>query len=216
MRCIFATLGFEEKFAVRAITRHGLDRGDRVCIFRGPGVERAERAAKVLKDFVERYYGGEVELRFIEVPVESFQGAVAAVKGALEEYSRGASRVVVNLSGGMRVLVAAALTALSLAELDVEPLIELELEDSSSIVSIPLSMLKASSFKQELTEERRRLLKALVELREATIQELASKLGLSQATVRRHIHKLMELKLVYAKGPRPFKASPAEWATILV
>jgi len=91
--------GLEGKGAIRALLRHGLDRGDRVCLlaWRG-GLE----AYGEVKGLLEGFFPGEVELRLVELPIDDFALAVRVAKRAFEELGCGASETSFILGGTLR------------------------------------------------------------------------------------------------------------------
>jgi len=212
------TLGFEEKYAVRMVTRHGLDRGDELLVVTGPRVERSERAINYLREFVGRYYQGEVGFSVLEVDVRDVVGAAAEIKSAILERAERFARVVVNLSGGMRALVLAAFCAALAAEPHLsgrELLIELELEDGSATVEVPGAVLRAAATAGSLSPEKLEVLQRLVG-GERTMAELARELGRDVSTVRRHVLELERTGLVELTGGRPYRARLSRLAELLL
>ena len=59
-KAIILTLGFEEKFAIRMITRHGLDKGDYIVILTGPLVDKTKKVITYLQDFIQKYFKEEI------------------------------------------------------------------------------------------------------------------------------------------------------------
>ena len=203
MTLFVITLGFEEKFAVRMITRHGLDRGDRLLLVTGPRTPQSERAASFLCEFARRYYGGDVGVEVEEVRVGSdFAELVHRLHGLVASRARAGERVVFNLSGGMRVLCLAAFVAAMLlsARLPVE--VELETEDSSALIGVPRAVLALPRTFSLLSREKLEVLAALAQ-RSRGIRELAEELDRDETTVRRHLQELVEAGLVEALGRRP-------------
>ena len=177
-RLFVITLGFEEKFAVRMITRHGLDAGDHLLLVTGPRTRQSERAARFLQGFVAQYYGGDVGLEVVEVdPSKGFEQLVKDVYEAVASRAAGRKLVVFNLSGGMRALCLAALeaaTLLSTAGLNVK--VELETEDSQHLLEIPQPHLKMHQALAQLTPEKEKILREIAE-KPLTAKQLAEKLG---------------------------------------
>ena len=202
MTLFVITLGFEEKFAVRMITRHGLDKGDRLLLVTGPRTPQSERAASFLSEFARRYYGGEVSVEVEEVRVSGFVETVHRLYGLVAARAREGERVVFNLSGGMRALCLAAFAAALLlsARLPVE--VELETEDSSALVEVPRSVLALPRTLASLGRERAEVLAALSRGARSA-RELAEELGKDETTARRHLQELVESGLAEAEGGRP-------------
>jgi len=202
MTLFVITLGFEEKFAIRMITRHGLDKGDRLLLVTGPRTPQSERAASFLSDFAKRYYGGDVAVELEEVRVAGFIELVHRLYGLVAARAREGERVVFNLSGGMRALCLAAFTAALLlsARLPVE--VELETEDSSALVEVPRAVLELPRTLSSTGRERVEVLAALSR-GPRPARELAEKLGRDETTVRRHLQELVESGLAETMGGRP-------------
>jgi len=212
------TLGFEEKYAVRMITRHGLDKGDKLLIVTGPRVEKAEKAISYLKEFVSRYYPQEVGVEIVEVNVKDWLEATRLVKVAILDQAKEFDRVVVNMSGGMRALVLATFCATMLAEKelrDKELRVELELEDGSAIVEVPHEFFKAMKIIAQLSPEKFKILQRLT-ISETTVNELARELGRDVSTVRRHILDLEKAGLIKISKGRPYKVKATKEAELLL
>ena len=197
------TLGFEEKFAVRMITRHGLDEGDKLLLVTGPPTRQAERAIKFLRDFASKYYGGRVSVEVVEThPQWGFDSLVAEVYKAVAT-RLGEGRVVFNLSGGMRCICLAALVAAQLLSLSGAQIsVELETEDSELLLEVPHYVLALPRVVAELTPEKAALLSRIAAHR-TTISKLAEKVGKDVSTVARHLRVLQRLGLVKVSGARP-------------
>jgi CRISPR-associated protein Csa3 len=203
MTLFVITLGFEEKFAVRMITRHGLDKGDRLLLVTGPRTPQSDRAASFLSEFARRYYGGEVAVEVEEVRVsQDFAEMVARLYELVEARARRGERVVFNLSGGMRALCLAAFTAALLLSPRLPVEVELETEDSSVLVEVPRAVLALPQTLSSLSREKLEVLAALSR-GARTARELSDELGRDETTVRRHLQELVEAGLAETLGGRP-------------
>jgi len=196
------TLGFEEKFAVRMITRHGLDKGDRLLLVTGPRAPQSERAASFLSEFVRRYYGGDVAVEVEEVRVSDFTELVHRLYGLVAARAREGEKVVFNLSGGMRTLCLAAFTAALLLSARQPVEVELETEDSKALIEVPRAVLELPRTLSSLGRERVEVL-AELSRRSRSARELAEELGKDETTVRRHLQELVESGLAETVGRRP-------------
>lgn len=216
MTLFVITLGFEEKFAVRMITRRGLDEGDRLLALTGPRTEQAGRAITFLVEFAARYYGSRVAVEVEELnPALGFEELVRRVYEAVSSRAGLGERVVFNLSGGMRALCLASLLAAQLlAASGVSVEVELETEDSSALLSVPRPLLNLPSAALELTAEKLKILGALAE-GPATARELAEKLGRDFTTVSKHLRALEKLELLRAEGGRPKRYSANSLAQLI-
>lgn len=204
-RIFVLTLGFEEKFPLRAVVRHGIEEGDLLVVVTGPFTDKTRRALESLKDIVEKIAGSGVEVRVLELePSCGFTCALAKIYDELAKLGSSDSEVVASLSGGMRVAVLAAFAAMQLLSLRGRRVkVELETEDSSMLLEVPQPILRLHRLAADLTEEKLRLLGALVP--EATVEELARATGRNTSTVRRHLKRLEAEGLVAPKGKRPKK-----------
>lgn len=199
------TLGFEEKFAIRAFTRRGLDAGDHIILLTAkPAVDRVLRAYDMLRGFVERYYGGGVGVELAQIDVRDFPSAVAEIKTLLLKRLEGRDLLIVNLTGGLRALVLAAYTAaLIVSDAAKELALEVEFEDGSYLVEVPKGIVNALKLLWSPSEERREVLRRIAARGEADAASLARELGLDPSTARRHIHRLEEEGLVEVVSRRP-------------
>ena len=202
------TLGFEEKFAMRMITAHGLDQGDKLLFITGPMVEKTKRTIDFIKGFIEKYFLGQVQMEIMEIKsLESFIGIVSKIYSKITNEEKNYDRIIVNLSGGMRILVLATYTAIILATLNRKILektkIELETEDLSVKLTIPNILIKVQEL-IKLSKEKLEILKCLIE-REKTVKELAEELHKDETTIRRHLIDLVEIGVVKKIEERPTK-----------
>jgi len=213
-RALFITLGFEEKFAVRALTRHGLDKGDKITLVTGPRIDKVDKAINFISDFILKYYGGEVDLHVEEVSVHDIYAAISLLRRILTDRSRGADQVIVNLSGGMRVLIVAFIIALGLINLP-NLIVEIETEDSSTLIQIPTQIIKV--WRHQVGVEKTEILKILVSRGDyMSSREIARLTGKDESTIRRHLSKLREIGLVEAKRFKPLLVKASPTATIFI
>ncbi|MEM1546995.1 MAG: CRISPR-associated CARF protein Csa3 [Candidatus Methanomethylicia archaeon] len=211
-RVIITTLGFEEKFTVRSITRHGLDRGDKIVLITGPRVEKSEKAVSFIKDFISKYYLSEVSVSVKDIPIHDIYETISRIKQILIEETRGFDKVIVNLSGGMRIIIIAVILALTL--LDIQDLmLEVETEDSSLLITIPRDLLylpKVEGGKLDVLKVITRKSKPV------SVYEIAETLGRDESTVRRHLQKLRRLKLIEVEKIKPLIVKASKTASLLV
>lgn len=133
-RTIFATFGWTEAPVISSILRYGLKKGDRIKLITPTREdERSVAALRDLKKFIENYIK-EVEVITLRIDVENFMDGVLKLKKEIE--SEVGREVIINLSGGMRVLVLMAYIAASLSDLQ-NLLIELETEDRKVLSRVP-------------------------------------------------------------------------------
>ncbi|MBS7287540.1 MAG: CRISPR locus-related DNA-binding protein [Candidatus Freyarchaeota archaeon] len=187
---IVASLGFEEKFILRAIMRRGLKEGDKIVVIMPEGGDtRGERALQVISDVVLKLSDGTVEVVKHQVNVRDFYGAVSSIRNLLRELSL-EGRLVVNLSGGIRLLIIETLAAvLSLGLQDAE--IEIETEDSSTVAVIPVRAL----YPLELELVEKQILQQAAEKGEIRLKDLEG-LKLPKATLWRKLARLTQQGLL--------------------
>jgi len=201
-RALIITLGFEEKFALRGLTRHGISKGDRLILLTGPTIERVRKAASYVRDFIDKYYSGEVSVDLVELPVHDFYQTTLRVKQVLENVAT-MDQVIVNLSGGMRIIVLAVFIAVMLLSMR-NVKVELETEDSSKYLTIDAVALKSIMSFEELSEEKMRILEVLTREEKAlTVAALSKRLRRDSSTIRKHLRSLEEAGLVIVKKRKP-------------
>ena len=197
-RLFILTIGFEEKFAIRMITRHGLDIGDKLLIITGPIIDKVEKTITFLKDFIAKYYGKEIELEVYQVkPEEEFNWNLLRILERLSHETERYDKIIVNLSGGMRILNLLTYTATILLATKIRNklTVELETEDSKALIRIPVETMITLTTAKTLTKEKIQILK-LLQGEPLTVKQLAHKLEKDQSTIRRHIQDLISLGLV--------------------
>lgn len=183
---IVAPLGFEEKFILRTIMRRGLrEKGKIVAIMPEDGDVKGEKAFQVINELVLKLSDGTVEVVKHQVNVRDFYGAVSSIRNLLRELSL-EDKLVVNLSGGLRLLIIETLAAvLSLGLKDVE--VEIETEDSSTVAVIPIRVL----YPLELEPLERQILQQAAEKGKIRLKDLEG-LNVPKATLWRKLARLTE------------------------
>ncbi len=203
---LIVTLGFDEKFCYRAVLRHGISDGDAIYLITAGNDERVMKAYEAIRSFVSTSFRN-ISVELIKVPTDFVQG----VKLLVDRFRRIDSPMIVNLSGGMRILALMTFAALAISGREAE--VEVELEDFSGVVSIPrqlIAMLAAA----KIGEEKRELLRTLVG-REMEAREIAERLGKDVTTVRRHVRALSELGLVKVVKRKPLTVTATELAELV-
>ncbi len=206
---LIVTFGFDEKFCYRAIMRNGIGDGDRIILITAGAVEKVLNAYDHVRKFVSTTYN-DVKVELIEVNPRDFVSGVLRVLEILRSVE---GRVVVNLSGGMRVLSLMVYAALTL--LDKGARIEIELEDFSGVVEISEALVKLPRVLSTLSDEKIKLVKTVKELGEVEAMKLAKILGKDASTVRRHIYELEEASLVEIVSRKPLKVRASKLVDLL-
>ena len=222
-RLLIYTLGFEEKFAIRSFTRHGLDVNDKILLITAsPVIDRVKKAYLVLEDFVRKYYQDKVILELFEVDTSNFVNAVYIIKKKfIEELSHPSfDKIVLNLTGGLRVLVLSTFTAFLLLPdkflKNRNVVIEVEYEDSSKLVNIPNMLSQVLRLSHELSDEKKKLIKILLEKGECLVSDLSEELNLDPSTIRRHLYDLEDKGLISIESERPMKVKICEIARLIL
>ena len=183
---IVVTIGFEEKFALRAVTRRGATENDEIVVLMAKdGDERSERAFKNFCEIIEKVFQ-KVKVSRVDVDVKNFS---EATKKIIEEFlARKENEFVVNLSGGFRLLGVETLLAAILTKINAK--VELELENSSAVVEFPIKWMQLS-----MDEKDRKILAALKE-GSASLLEISKRTGLNRVTVWRRVSKLTRYETI--------------------
>ena len=181
---VAVTFDSDEKFAVKALLRHYSERRRVVAIV--PEGYQDDRALSVLNDFVKRYVNEEgVEL--IKVPIGDFHGSVLTLARTFRSWAE--RPIVLNLSGGMRLLVVEALCAALISRVPMT--VEVESEDGEALVAFSTDDL---SF-PEIDEVDRQIIESLAR-GVRTLGLLSEELGISKPTVWRRLRKLERAGMV--------------------
>ncbi|BAJ50848.1 CRISPR-associated protein, Cas3 family [Candidatus Caldarchaeum subterraneum] len=151
-KTIMVTLGYTEWPVVSSLVKHGLEPGDRiVTIVPSKSDARSSAAIQEIRNFLSKFSPG-VSLEVLTVDVVKFEQAVATVLKRLFKEKKEGRNVIVNLSGGMRILILEAYTALVLwgagaavSEIVTEDKQELVLPTLSTVGVF--SLLKESDFR---------------------------------------------------------------------
>ncbi|MEM1784793.1 MAG: CRISPR-associated transcriptional regulator Csa3, partial [Candidatus Bathyarchaeia archaeon] len=102
-KLLISTLGFEEAFLIRFLLRNQPQPGDFMLVISPfPDDNRSMKAYQQVEAFLTNYMP-EVKVKRIQVPVDRVYQAIAIIAQTIK--SLNASNAVVNLSGGMRILV---------------------------------------------------------------------------------------------------------------
>jgi len=184
---LILTLGFDEKFAIRALMRHGRDLRKVLVVMAEPVDERAQRALNAVKDFVERFMTSVQLEAFIVNPSEPYD-AMRKLKDVIRRNP--ALNYVISVSGGMRALIVELLIVASIMKLRGE--VEIELENFRGTVSLPATLL----YMEPLGSEEHKVLKVLMERGPMTAKDLMDLLKIPRSSLYRRIKELKTRGLV--------------------
>lgn len=192
MKTFVATIGWTEWPIASAIIKHGLSKGDRIILLSPEKKDERSRAAvNEVKHFVSKFVPF-VEVSEVSVPIYSPSDAVPLLARLFAKEGSNAD-LIVNLSGGMRILVIEALMALMLVNVK-NLVLELQTEDK---VDVQLLILWKPM--GDLSPPAKKALKILGERGPVSLSDLASNLRVSVATAHRLLKSLEENNTVSSK-----------------
>ncbi len=184
MVILVATVGFDEKFIIRAILRNLKELEKIYLVTARPIEEKVEKAINQVKQFVNvalQAPGFKVDVDVVDIEVKDFPSAISKVKkecfSELRDY-------VVSLGGGMRAVVLATLAAFLISGARGE--VEVELENFQGVVRFKPELFKVIS----LGDYDRSIIESLARRDRATYKELLEDTGLSRATLFRALKSL--------------------------
>ncbi len=195
------TLGFEEKFCYRAILRHGIKENDRIILITASLTDKVKRAYENIRSFINTSFGEKVKVDLLEIDVKNPIDSIKRLIDIFSKIKQEESEIIINLSGGMRILAIMVLFSLILTRIE-KAKVEIELEDFSAVIDIPEQFINIFEISKKLTDERIKLMK---EIKEGAndVKTLASKLKKDESTIRRNINILENLKLVEISKRKP-------------
>ncbi|MBP1357763.1 MAG: CRISPR locus-related DNA-binding protein [Sulfolobus sp.] len=125
---LITTLGFDEKFQVRSVMRHGNEL-EKVVIVKPK--DDNEKARKALENFQELLNRLGIPNEVLEIDVNDFTNAVVSI--AKKVFKMKDKKIVVNISGGMRALIVELISTFLITGIMAE--FELETEDFKSLIT---------------------------------------------------------------------------------
>ncbi|MCS7368050.1 MAG: CRISPR-associated CARF protein Csa3 [archaeon YNP-WB-062] len=194
-KCIIATFGWTEQFVLSSILKHGIKAGDKIILL--IPAKRDEKSEAILRDFEQflSKYGEGIKLENKRVPLQSFEEAVVSISETLRNIlSEGYDRLIINLSGGMRILILAAYVAAFLT-CPRDIVIELETEDRERGYIVPNFSIKELI---KLKDIERRILEKLDKGIKST-PELLRELNIPRSTLHKHLKELEKNGLLTLK-----------------
>jgi CRISPR-associated protein Csa3 len=199
-RAIILTLGFDEKFAIRALMRAAPLKDDEIVVtIPAMEDEKCKRALDSLKSFCD--ITGGVRLDIKEVPISEPGIAIATIYRILSQKIKSGKCLYLNLSGGMRALILETLAAALAAARHIPDIkVEIELENFGGIVEFTLShfMLSPPGLLDLSILTCVKELEAIC--KHATLDIITSKTRIPRSTVYRRLLNLV--KKGYVKSER--------------
>ena len=213
-KAIVASFGFDEKFVVRAILRHGIGPSDEVVLVTGKPVDKTMKAYQYVSSLVSNA-GAKISLVALDDKLYDFAEAVTELKQVLMRLASKHDQLTLIFSGGMRTIVLTLYTAALLLPTEVKEKLQLEIdtEDQGKLVTIPVDMVKLLN-PVELGAKLD-LLKVIVDNPGIDIRKAAKLLRKDETTVRRQLQPLMDYGLVRVEG-KPLKLYPAKIAKMFL
>ncbi|AWR98104.1 CRISPR locus-related DNA-binding protein [Acidianus sulfidivorans JP7] len=150
---LILTLGFDEKFQYRSLMRQGKN-VEKVIIVGGFKEEKAKKALESLESFLKTVA---IPHETVEVDLRDFGNIVEKVGKVI--LSNAGKDIMVNLSGGMRLMILAVFSAFLLTGIDAT--VEIETEDLTKVYYFKISDVTLPSL--SLTKDHLTILKAIKE-----------------------------------------------------
>lgn len=188
---LVATIGFDEKFAIRSIVKHISEIERFIAVTSVPLDSRVSKALGLVEQFLNTYISDaekKIEVHKVEIDVKNPYDAISVLRREIFEKFSGP--YIVNLSGGMRALVVEVLAALVIS--GVRGIIEIELENFLGTIEIDPKLFYIG----KLSENKAKIIKEIAKRKKVTYKDIARELGLPRATVFRELKLLRILGLI--------------------
>lgn len=192
MRSFVFTLGFHEDFILRRLTSKAAQPGEPILVFTAkPAAGAVVRAFTSLQSFCSRVNLSEPEL--VELDISDEARALVEVKSRVELLP---TPIIVDLSGGMRVLVVLTLLALMASRREFELYVVPETGMGGEF-HMPRGVTRALS---GLSREKLAILSEIARRPGVSAELIARRLGRSLKTIRNHLWELKRMGLVVSRG----------------
>lgn len=188
-----STLGFDEKFVVRFLMRHGIKQKDKFLLIVVKDFERNEKAKNAynnLRNIVATLIDQD---NFFVLPIDVHDDPIKNIKVIANEIISIPQREIrVCLSGGMRILIILVVLALRLVG-NRNIAIDVDFEDLSGHRTIQYTAL--------IISRNVRWIEILKQIKQGIkgVRQLANVLGLSPATISRELTEMEEKGLIEKK-----------------
>ena len=182
-RALVTTIGFDERFVVRALIRYLENIDHFIGILSTPIEQRALQAISNIKNFIDKYVvdsGKRLAYEFIEIDITDPYEAIARLKRIFTPNNE----YVVNLSGGMRALTIVTFIAFIISRARGE--IEIELENLQGRISIDPRIITAGP----LSSDEEKIVNTIKKLGRATYRDIMKETGIPRATLFKHLSSL--------------------------
>jgi len=206
LKTLVAVLGFEESIVISAAIRHKLELGDRLIIITSKDQEdsRAEAARRRLQGFVQQAGVDRPWLTLTAMPVSEhdIEGTILVLVSLLHAETGSGRKVIVEVSGGLRVLCLALFLAASIVNSMVEGIYTVT-ENTRELLKLP-----RLDFRPRLSSVLKELIDTVAESEETLLEDLANSLGKDLSTISRQVRRLEEMGLVTREGLHPTRLKP--------
>jgi CRISPR locus-related DNA-binding protein len=182
-KALVTTIGFDERFVVRALIRYLENIDHFIGILSTPIEQRALQAISNIKNFIDKYVvdsGKRLAYEFIEIDITDPYEAIAKLKRIFTSNNE----YVVNLSGGMRALTIVTFIAFIISRARGE--IEIELENLQGRISIDPRIITAGP----LSSDEEKIVNTIKKLGRATYRDIMKETGIPRATLFKHLSSL--------------------------
>jgi CRISPR locus-related DNA-binding protein len=182
-RALVTTIGFDERFVVRALIRYLENIDHFIGILSTPIEQRALQAISNIKNFIDKYVvdsGKRLAYEFIEIDITDPYEAIARLKRIFTSNNE----YIVNLSGGMRALTIVTFIAFIISRARGE--IEIELENLQGRISIDPRIITAGP----LSSDEEKIVNTIKKLGRATYKDIMKETGIPRATLFKHLLSL--------------------------
>ncbi|RLF00258.1 MAG: hypothetical protein DRJ63_03100, partial [Thermoprotei archaeon] len=182
MHTLFFTLGFDEKFILRWLTKLPLTEKDQIVLLTAhplnPKVQEAKRSIDL---FLLK--STPIQTKLYPIKLEDFTQAVKQIKQIIAKHAQQAKQVKFILSGGMRALILATYTAIILSQKilkEKQKQIIVDLENLEGYIQLPdiTKVIKPV----QLTKEKIEILQ-LIENQPLTAKQITNKLNKDTSTI---------------------------------
>ncbi len=183
VRALVTTIGFDERFVVRALIRYLENIDHFIGILSTPIEQRALQAISNIKNFIDKYVvdsGKRLAYEFIEIDITDPYEAIARLKRIFTSNNE----YIINLSGGMRALTIVTFIAFIISRARGE--IEIELENLQGRISIDPRIITAGP----LSSDEEKIVNTIKKLGRATYRDIMKETGIPRATLFKHLSSL--------------------------
>jgi CRISPR locus-related DNA-binding protein len=182
-KALVTTIGFDERFVVRALIRYLENIDHFIGILSTPIEQRALQAISNIKNFIDKYVvdsGKRLAYEFIEIDITDPYEAIARLKRIFTSNNE----YIINLSGGMRALTIVTFIAFIISRARGE--IEIELENLQGRISIDPRIITAGP----LSSDEEKIVNTIKKLGRATYRDIMKETGIPRATLFKHLSSL--------------------------